>query len=253
MALRSRSRLLLPTDSPLAGTIVGTYAEFLALSAASLPDGVSFTVPEKGMTWTVFAGAWVLTHARAVESATVPTSPVNGQRWKYVADATAGIVWEFEYRAASASAYKWEAVGSGLPILSVSATNHGKTLSTTYTNTPDGGALPSLTVPLAGDYDVEVFSADFMLDASGVAGQRGYLSYAVGASAALDTDAIQSYGASGDQGDSGNKTQRNRKTGLAAATVLQMGVRTQHGGAYVYPNNNSAVPLGLRAIPVRVA
>ena len=41
----------------------------------------------------------------------LPSTPQDGQVIDYLADATNGIVWRLKYRAASASAYKWEWVG----------------------------------------------------------------------------------------------------------------------------------------------
>jgi hypothetical protein len=80
---------------------------------------------------------------------TLPASPVDGQEYDYVADATNGVVWRFRYRAASASAYKWEFVGGAA--LSAEAAGEGTTASTTYVALGGG---PAVTTPLAGDYEM---------------------------------------------------------------------------------------------------
>jgi hypothetical protein len=88
----------------------------------------------------------------------LPASPADGQEAYYLADATNGIVWHLRYRTAAAGAYKWEVVG-GPPL--VSQTVIGAQVNTT-SGTPvalTGG--PSLTVPLAGDYDIDMSAGMF--------------------------------------------------------------------------------------------
>jgi hypothetical protein len=77
----------------------------------------------------------------------LPASPVDGQEVYYLADATNGIIWHLRYRAASASAYKWEVLG-GPPLRGFYAT---------VENFPTvwGSGNPAILVPLAGEYDVE--------------------------------------------------------------------------------------------------
>lgn len=79
---------------------------------------------------------------------TLPTNPVDGQEVYYQVDATAGIIWHLRYRAASASAYKWEFIGG--PPLTVKST--GAQAST------GGGwfSAPVVTIPRAGDYRLGV-------------------------------------------------------------------------------------------------
>jgi hypothetical protein len=78
----------------------------------------------------------------------LPGSPVDGQEIYYIADATNGVVWQFRYRSASPSTYKWEFVG-GAPLVAVGG--GGSTSSTTYQTT----GTPSLTLTLAGDYEID--------------------------------------------------------------------------------------------------
>jgi hypothetical protein len=81
----------------------------------------------------------------------LPGSPVNGQDCFYLADATNGIVWHLKYRAASASAYKWECM-DGPPLTSEIVTGEA-TASTAYVDLATTG--PQVTLPLAGDYDIK--------------------------------------------------------------------------------------------------
>lgn len=91
-----------------------------------------------------------------VEAGTVlPASPVDGQSFYYVADATNGVVWHLRYRSASPSPYKWEFVGGGVLYTRDTATRN--TSSTTYQTT----GSPTITLPRSGDYEI-VFGAEFM-------------------------------------------------------------------------------------------
>ena len=85
-----------------------------------------------------------------VAVASLPAAPRDGQVIDYVADAIAGVVWRLRYRAASASAYKWEFVG-GSPLTNEVATQQAGGAA----GWQDLGTVgPSITAPLAGDYMV---------------------------------------------------------------------------------------------------
>ena len=83
---------------------------------------------------------------------TLPSSPVDGQECDYLADATNGVVWHLKYRAADPTAHKWQFVGGPGLYATVAATE--STASTTYAALTTAG--PTCTVPLAGDYDIEI-------------------------------------------------------------------------------------------------
>lgn len=89
-------------------------------------------------------------HSQALTT-TFPSSPIDGQIVNMLVDSTNGIVWQFKYRSASASTYKWEFIG-GPPLYAVDTTDRSFTLTTTATEPATG---LTVTVPLAGDYDVE--------------------------------------------------------------------------------------------------
>lgn len=118
--------------------------------AGTIPaNGVTFTATDKGMTWQVVAGAWVLINVFAPEVSSLPASPIDQQECIYVADTTLGIKYHLRYRAASASLYKWESIGSASQLTAFVATNQTRA-SATYGDLATVG--PSIIVPLAGDW-----------------------------------------------------------------------------------------------------
>lgn len=80
----------------------------------------------------------------------LPGSPANADEVYLLASDTLGVVWHLRYRAASASAHKWEFVG-GPPL-------HAEVLTAQVTNASAPVDLatvgPSVTVPRAGEYEI---------------------------------------------------------------------------------------------------
>jgi hypothetical protein len=106
-----------------------------------------------GTVWVVSGGA---------TAGALPASPIDGQECYYLADATNGIVWHLKYRAGSASTHKWEFLGGSELIAGPSGS------VTTSSTTPvafSGG--PSITLPLAGDYEVLIGAAATIQVATG--------------------------------------------------------------------------------------
>jgi len=101
-------------------------------------------------------------------STTPPASPADGDIWYFPADATNGVVWQLRYNSGSASAYKWEYVGGSL-LAGYVATEEGTT-STSYVALTTAG--PSITLPRAGDYRVEMSNFGYN-PVSGSAAQMG--------------------------------------------------------------------------------
>jgi hypothetical protein len=155
----------------------------------------------------------------------LPSSPVDGQEIRYLADATNGIIWNLKYRAASASAYRWEVIG-GSALFAEVAPEESTTAGAYGALTTAG---PSVTVPLAGDYDVDV---------SATAANSGtnvgfFMSYDISPTAAVDADAA--FGQAGASGTNNYFAIRRlrRKTALAAGTVLVSKYRVTGGtGAF---------------------
>jgi hypothetical protein len=93
-------------------------------------------------------GAAPVTQPTVTYGTTPPASPNDGDLWIFPADATNGVMWQFRYRAASASAYKWEFVGGSSVYAAVETAE--ATTSTTPANLATVG--PSITAPRAGEY-----------------------------------------------------------------------------------------------------
>lgn len=134
----------------------------------------------------------------------LPGSPVDGQVIHFVADATHGVVWTLKYDLASG---KWRAVGAPAPLFDEVVASE-TTASTTYTTLTTAG--PSVALPLAGDYMVEVGAEAF---GSSTAAST-LMSYQIGATAASDNDW---YRVASAQAVTGSRPRR--KTGLAAVTL----------------------------------
>jgi hypothetical protein len=176
----------------------------------------------------------------------LPTSPVDGQVVDYLADATNGVIWRFRYRAASSSAYKWELVG-GTELEAVvkrsSAENVIGTSSYAASTTPG----PSITLPLAGDYDITLSFASY----HGVAGGAIGMSYDIGATPAVDADSLWIHHPT--TSVVGRVTRTKRKTGLPA-TTLTCKYRALSGTGVLAgdPSNLIGASQDIRVRPVRV-
>jgi hypothetical protein len=134
-------------------------------AAAAALNGLRFFATDKMMEWQCIAAAWVLVAVFAPEVAGLPAGPIDQQECIYVADATKGIKWHLRYRAASASAYKWEPVNGATPLTSTVDTNEAVN-SAVFANAATLG--PDVTVPLAGDYEAD-FEAQSTNGAAAVA------------------------------------------------------------------------------------
>lgn len=172
----------------------------------------------------------------------LPTAPFDGQTVHYqnAAMATDGVVWTFRYRAASLSAYKWEYVG-GHPIEMESTTNWGSRAALADL------AGFQITIPLAGEFYVEVYAA---LIAAENPSQSAYLTYKIGAAAAVLQDGITTRTGTTSANDFKTHTAKRRKT-IPAGTVLQVQAGSSSGPSY--PSGNTNYPTAIRAWPVRVS
>jgi len=171
-------------------------------------------------------------------STSLPTSPSNGMLTAYDTG-TEGIVWMFRYNADSASSYKWEFVG-GSPL---SANENGSfTESSTGYSAPDDSLGPDLTLPLAGDYYVEVaalMNTNTSLD-------EGFMSFNVGGSGASDNTAARSRASQGSQEEIFHPRRRVLITGAAASATV----------ATRYKQSGGTVDISLRELwilPKRVS
>ena len=114
----------------------------------------------------------------------------DGQEIYYQADSSNGIIWHLRYRGTAAggsATYPWEFVGG--PAMFNGDTGYtgtdGYVSGATFLRAASGGkALPSLTVPLAGQYHVRLSSNALTLSAA----TDGYISFTQGASGSSSTD-----------------------------------------------------------------
>lgn len=79
---------------------------------------------------------------------TLPTSPIDGQLFFYVADDAKGIMWTLKYRSAYPAGKQWACVG-GPPLEATVDISEVIGASTAYSNF---ATTCQVTVPLAGDY-----------------------------------------------------------------------------------------------------
>lgn len=189
------------------------------------------------VTWS--GTAWVSVGERTVTS--LPTSPLDGEIINYVADATNGVVWRLKYRAASASAYKWEFIG-GSPLNSEFLAVWGSwegTSSLYFTDLATVG--PSFIVPLAGDYD-----CSFSVQVRSTTSSANVRVWVTGDSTSLDwTNGDSLHAASNPSYSTLNSTRR--RTGVAAGATIKLQYAVSNVGVTeVFYNRR------LRINPVRV-
>jgi hypothetical protein len=180
------------------------------------PDSGTINVGDVG------TAAWVNTYVRdnlkalSQYGTALPTSPANNDRFTLVDDVTNPTYqWTFRYNAGSSSAHKWELIG-GTPLFS-EVTASDTTSSTSYAAI--GTAGPSVSLPVAGDYDVEIGCTSVP---QGTAVNIAYMSYDIGATGAVDADCVaaqQGTAATGIQQITMTPSRKRRKIGLTAVTL----------------------------------
>lgn len=178
------------------------------------PIVIAFVSDEKGSSKQPQGGFTNPSEPKTELVSALPGSPVDGQEiyFQNTTLAAEGVVWHLRYRSASASSHKWEFVG-GSAVFSEVLTGQA-TSSTSFTDLATVG--PSITMPLAGDYDAE-FGARIFNAASGL----GVVGIKIG-SAEAGNGAQLSINAS----SAANVFRALRLTGLAAAEVLKLQYHT---------------------------
>jgi hypothetical protein len=150
----------------------------------------------------------------------LPTSEaVKNDKCSYYADKANGIFWDLIYD--GEGEYPWKYIG-GAPLHAEIETDQSTT-SGSYTALATAG--PSLTVPLKGDYDVEISARIFGSESYGA------MSYEIGGVAPSNNDAIKNIGAV-NGGVAGIR--KKRKTGLAASAALVSKYLAQTAGKSVF-------------------
>ena len=168
---------------------------------------------------------------------TLPSSPVDGQRCLFLADATDGVVWDLRYRAASASPYKWELVGGSNLHEQVDAFE--STFSASAVDLLTVG--PSLTLPRAGEYDFTMSA----VQGNGSSGTGGSVWLAING-AVGNADAMDRKSATANSQEAVTLTRPVRKVIATPGAVVKLQYSTASGQA----NFGQRV---LQARPVRVS
>lgn len=186
--------------SPMVGAGAGGSGAYLpaSLRITKVPSGVQLP------TWTP---------QPVVVVTALPASPVDGQEIILVDSLAAPTFsWHLKFIAAKAS-NKWVFVGGASSYAEVTAGE--ATASGTYVALGQPG--PTLTLPVAGDYEVEI---GFEVTAKGGAGTHfARMSYDIGATAAVDADSVISQtNATSNQG-AANVMRARRKAGLGAVAL----------------------------------
>lgn len=201
--------------------------------------GVVYSATEPDRTDVIWVDTSATDDATLVTS--LPGSPYDGQIIMYqsAAMATDGIIWRFRYRAASASAYKWEFIG-GAPLASTGGGGNVSTANNATFADPAGGTA-SVTVPVAGDYTT-AYGARCVNNSSGNT-SRGFLGLDRAGTNLLvdefDAGTVLAYGVNAGKPSI-------RLNNLAASDVLKVRASTEGG-----INTNIYNPI-VAITPVRV-
>lgn len=161
------------------------------------------------MSWEFYAPA-----AAAFAVTALPASPVDGQQIVLTDSLTAPTYhWLLQYMAAKAS-NKWLYIG-GAPAASQVETNEARA-STTWGALTTAG--PSFTLPVAGDYDIEI---GYQGDPNVAANEDGMMSYSInGSTASADADAAGFWGNTAATTYLISASRTKRKTGLSAVAIV---------------------------------
>jgi hypothetical protein len=156
----------------------------------------------------------------------LPASPVDGQKCILVDSLTAPTwQWNLQYVAAKAT-NKWIVLGATPLFDEVVASQ--TTASTTYANL--GTVGPQIQLPVAGDYMVRQGASMKIAGTS----TTYYMSYDIGATAAVDADAVIAL--PGTAGDPGFSVMRSRKKLALGAVLLVAKYRVGAGAAAPFSN-----------------
>ena len=104
--------------------------------------------------------------------------------------ADVGAVWHLRYRAASASAYKWEVVGAAPFIASIINTTSGEDTAATHTTYQSLTTALTFVAAEKGDYRVTIGCE---AKPPSVAGEGVSMSYKIGTTSAVDANRVVAY------------------------------------------------------------
>jgi hypothetical protein len=172
--------------------------------------------------------------------AALPSVPFDGQEVYFQTSsmATDGVRWHLIYRLAATGNHKWEYVG-GSAIRAWEQTQSSIT-GTTYADPSVGNAGPSITLPLAGDYDftftVQCWNDTATFDARS--------SLKIGAASAADDECVVVFSSTANMMGTPSRTLRRNVS--AANTVCKLHYRSGASGTAQFLRRE------LLARPVRV-
>lgn len=173
--------------------------------------------------------------AKAVPAVTgLPVTPLDGSEVYFLA--AAGVTWHLRYNAGSTSPYKWEFVGGAdlfVETYSTGAINVANGYSSLNANN-----LPTISVPLAGDYDTEIHCAPVACDNIADVGMGVHWT---GTGATGDGSGYTRIYAAGQL--NGSIYRRRRAFGLAAGNSFGTYYYTSAGTATFYRRHHSVRPV----------
>lgn len=217
-------------DVPSAGVNTYEIRAFMSNTNAS-PTSTANTGTFTQISKIIQASQFIVPLASAPLVTSLPSAPIDGQEIRYLADATNGVIWNLRYRAASSSSYKWEFIG-GSPLYSQGG-GFSSITSTSYVNF---GTNSSLTIPLAGDYNIRVEGQ--------IQNQGGYvtfLGYTIGATAPSDYEGLVQYANASVTETTGSK--ETKKTVATANSTVTTQARVNAGTGYVGFTRLFATPI----------
>lgn len=214
-------------------------------AASAVQTGALYYATDNGITYQSNGTAWTAINWTALRVTALPTSPApeDQQLIDFVADATNGVIWRFAYRAASASAYKWEFVGGGdLYVNNPSAPMSANSTTYVYLTT-----LSRITLALAGDYSVD-WAATSQVE---IAGSNNFDWYSAlftsgGTQLSHDYEAWATTIQTSQQWGKPRTGSSKRITGIAAGTQLEVRVKVS------VANVGQWYGAFMRATPLRV-
>lgn len=185
---------------------------------------------------------WVQTGAPPILTTLPATGPHEGFQVVYDTG-TAGVRWSLVYDTSDGTTYPWLYVGGA----ALRATNTGTSMTTTstaaYVDLSTVG--PTLTAPLAGEYEVEAWAQA----QNDTAAALGTMALKIGAAATSDTNAVRGQAPAANYDIS--ISVYSQVIAAAAADVLKMQFKVNAGTLTV--NNAGLLNPWMTVRPVRVA
>lgn len=198
---------------------ISTKVRNAQIASDALIDVAKLSLGTNGFVLTMVAGVPVwATAAGAGYGTSFPGSPTDGQEFVLTDSTTAPkFAWRFRYNASSLSTFKWEAIGA-LPVVSEVNASDSLPADATLTYRDLTNVGPSVTLPRAGDYIVDIGCDAIPALQSGTSAESPtYMSYDIGGTGAVDADGIHVSYIANAPFTYGSR--RRVKTGLAAVTL----------------------------------